>query len=327
MNRILVSHIDLDGHSVITLARHFNETLKFDLIWARDYGFEENEIEFEFLKKFKEVIIADLSIPQEKTQELRDAGVIVSHYDHHSKADWLASDEGSSHDVNRCGTKIFWEDYIKPKIGRFPVIINEFVELVDTYDLWKQESPLWERAKNLNNILTGLKDWDATDPIEAALGFYELFEKKLLTMSEWTETRKEIEIVESAAKREEEVYQRAMKKLQIRIDSKGKVFAVTSMPSKISIVCSRILEEQENLDYIVAFNTWGGLSGKLSFRSRNGFNCNDIGVANGHDAAAGGTIGIEESFVFLEKPSLAFAYNEKYDEEDPSTAFEEVELL
>lgn len=323
---ILVSHIDLDGHGVITLARHFNDILKFDAIIARDYGFEDDSESWDFIKTFDSVIITDLSIKQESVEELRELGINVELYDHHSKADWIADDKFSSFDLDRCGTRIFWEDYVKKRIPRYKPILDEFVMLVDTYDMWRQESENWKRAKDLNNVLMGLKNWNVEDPIEQTLDFYKLFENKVKNLSTWSLTRKEREIIERADKREQDVYDRAVKKLQVRVDSKGKLFGVTSMPSKISIVCSRILEDNEGLDYLVAFNTWGGLTGKLSFRSRNGFNCNDIGVANGHDAAAGGQISVENSFVFLENVDYAFTYNEKFDEKDESTIFEKVEL-
>lgn len=324
--KLLISHTDLDGHGSIALAKHFNSILQFNSMISADYGFEENLETWTFVKSFQTIIFSDLSIPKEKAEELRNEGLKVEFYDHHSKADWLKEDQDSSFDLERCGTKIFWQDYIHPRIGRYPAIIDEFVELVDTYDLWKQDSPLWEKAKNLNYVLTGLKNWDEKDPILATQAFYDLFNKKVQKQKHWEETRQELEIIEKANKREEDVYQKSMKLMQIRIDSKGRTFGVFPINSKISIICSRILQEEENLDYIVAFNTWGGLNGKLSFRSRNGFNCNDIGVASGHDAAAGGQISIEDSFKFLEKKSLAFTYNDIYNPEDPNTAFEEVNL-
>jgi len=324
--KLLVSHVDLDGHACIAIARFFNEKLKFTSMMSEDYSFEEDEEKWNYMKTFNTVIFSDLSMPKEKVEELRSFDIHVEIYDHHSKADWLKDDKDSSFDLERCGTKIFWQDYICPKIGRYPAIIDEFVELVDTYDLWKQDSPLWEKAKNLNNILMGLKNWDEKDPIQATQAFYDLFNKKIQNQKHWEETRQELEIIKKANRREEEVYKKSMTLIQIRVDSRGKTFGVFPITSKISLVCSRILQEEENLDYVVAFNTWGGLNGKLSFRSRNGFNCNDIGIANGHDAAAGGQISTEDSFKFLEKKNLAFAYKDTYNPEDPRSAFEEVDL-
>lgn len=324
--KLLVSHLDLDGHAGIAIARYFNEKLNFTSMISDDYGVEEIPERWNYFKTFETIIFSDLSIPKEKAEELRSFGIHVEFYDHHSKADWLSEDEYSSFDLDRSGTKIFWQDYVIPRIKRYPPIIDEFVALVDTYDLWKNESELWEKAKNLNSVLMGMKNWDSNDNLESTIPFYDFFERKVRSFPHWIETRQELEIIERSNKREEDMYLYAKNKMQIRVDGKGRLFGVFPIKSKISLVCSRILKEEENLDYVVAFNTWGGLNGKLSFRSKNGFNCNDIGVANGHDAAAGGAISVEDSFVFLEKENLAFTYNDKYNPEDPKSAFEEVEL-
>lgn len=327
MKRLLISHVDLDGFGIIAIAKHFNNKLNFTSIISEDYGFDDVPEKWDFVKTFDEVIIADLSVSKEKTEELRNLGIRVEFYDHHSTADWLAEDEFSSFDINRSGTKIFFEDYVVKRIKRYPAIIEEFVELVNTYDLWKQDSPLWDKAKNLNDVLYGLKDWDIKEGnIESLYKFFDLFEKKVENFDSWKETELEKRIIENATRRENEVYEKAKKMMQIRVDKKGKIFGVITATSKISLVCSRILKEQKNLDYIIAFNTWGGLTGKLSFRSKNDFNCNDIGIANGHDVAAGGQISTEQSFQFLENPKLAFTYNEDFNEEDISTYFEEVEI-
>lgn len=324
--RLGVFHIDLDGHGLIMLSKYFNKYLGFSSMISVDYGFEEDEENWKFMKMFEEIIIADLSIPQDKVKELRDRGIRVEFYDHHSGADWLAEDEFSVHDLDRSGTKIYWEEYVKPRIPRYKPIIDEFVDLVDTYDLWKQDSPNWERAKNLNNVLIGMKNWDEPDNIKNSERFYDLFVRKIENMASWEETRAELEIIERSNKKEDEVFDKAKKTMQIRIDSKGKIFGLFAISSKISIVCSRILRDEPNLDYVVAFNTWSGLSGRISFRSKEDFNCNDIGIANGHDMAAGAQISVEQSFQFMENPKLAFTYNEDFDIDDPTTYFEEVEI-
>lgn len=324
--KLLCSHLDLDGFGIITIARYYNKSLNFKVMTANDYGFADDPEFWEFMKTFEEIVIADLSITKEQTEQLRKLGIKVEHYDHHIAANWIAEDKDSSFDVDRCGTKIFWEDYVKPRISRYPIIIDEFVNLINIYDLWKQDSPDWERASDLHRVLIGLKDWNIKDPIKATIKFFELFENKVKHFSSWKLTRLEQEIIEKARDKEEKVYESALKKLQIRVDSKGLLFGVTTIGSKISLTCSRILKKEENLDYLVAFNTFGGLNGKVSFRSRNGFDCNQIGIAKGHEAASGAQISIDDSFKFLETKTLAFAYNENYDENNLETIFEEVKI-
>jgi len=324
IKKLFVSHSDLDGAGCLAIARHFNDKLKFTAMISRDYDFELDEEDFEYMKTFNEIIIADLSIKEEKTKELRELGIIVRFFDHHESAVWLKDEKDSSYNLDYCGTYLFWNDYVKKFISRYPLIIDEFVSLVNVYDLWKQEDELWERAKNLNSVLYGVKNYSAGSNYYKMLPFFELFEQKISHLTEWTETRKEKLLVAKSNKREQDMYEKAVKNMTIREDKKGKLFGTFALVSKISVVCSRILQEQENLDYIVCFNTWGGLTGKLSFRSQEGFNCNDLGSAHGHDCAAGGRISPDMAIKVMENMDYVFTYNEDYDENDINTSIEKV---
>jgi oligoribonuclease NrnB/cAMP/cGMP phosphodiesterase (DHH superfamily) len=314
MKRILIHHVDLDGASVGVLEEVFREKLDFDDTMLADYGFSEDPNINEYVSSFDEIIIADLSLPEEHVIPWIERGKKVMIFDHHSETSWIQKYEGSVWDDSRCGTKIFWEEYVKPKVGRYRPIIDQYVDLVDTYDLWDQESPLWDEAVKLNNVLGGMKNYSATNQYEMFIPYFSWMEKKLRKLNEWTWLEKEDGIHERAVKREQDVYDLAMKRLQIRTDSKGKIFGLTVMRSKISLVASRILQEEENMDYLVVVNSYGGITGKLSFRSRNGFNCNDLEVANGHDAAAGGSIEPEDVVRFLDNPKLSFVYSDDFTE-------------
>lgn len=324
MRKLLISHTDLDGLGAIVLAKLYNDVLQFDDMICRDYDFELDEEQFEVLKTFNEIVIADLSMCKEKTEELRQLGIKILFFDHHEKANWLAEDPDAVFSMESSGTKLFWNSYVKTFIKRYPPIVEEFVTLVDTYDLWKQDDLLWEEAKNLNYLLYGTKNYNETDNIVASEKFIDLLEKKFRYQTNWYLTPREREIVDRSNKKEQEVFEKSMKNLQVRIDKKGKLFGLFPIASKISIVCSRILKEEENLDYIVAVNSWGGINGKLSFRSRNGFNCNDLEVAGGHSAAAGAMISADLALKVLEDPAYAFTYKEDFTKEDEKTAVEKV---
>jgi len=324
LRKLLISHIDLDGISCIAIAKYFNDKLRFTSIIARDYDFEENLEELEYMKTFDEIIITDLSIKESIAKLLREEGIIVRFFDHHESAIWLKDEKNSSYNMDFCGTYLFWNDYVKKYLVDYPKIIDEYVSLVNIYDLWKQENVLWTRAKHLNDVLFGIKDYSKETNVEKTEPFYHLFEQKVNHLTEWTETSKELKLIKKSEDREQEMYDKAMKNMVIRIDKKGKFFGTFALVSKISLVCSRILQEQENLDYVVCFNTWGGLSGKLSFRSKEGFNCNDLGPAKGHDCAAGGKISIEMAIKMTEDSTLVFTYNEDYDENNIETSIEKV---
>jgi len=308
------------------LAKHFESKriYLFDEIFPCDYGFELDEDFYGYVSEFDEIVIADLTLDQKKVKKWIRLGKKVQIFDHHSETQWIEEYEGSVWDNTRCGTKIFWEEYVKPKIGRYKPIIDEFVDLVNTYDLWDKEGPLWDQAVNLNNVLYGVIDYSQDDIIEKLTPFYNLMSKKFSKLDHWRWTQKEIDVIERAHQREEEMYTKAMETISYREDSKGKYFAVIMIGSKVSLVASRILEEQDYLDYLIVINTYGGVTGKLSFRSSRGFICHDICVANGHDAAAGGKISSDDAKDFWENDDLCIRYNDEYDESKPNDIFNRV---
>lgn len=280
---------------------------------------------YSFVSEFNTIVIADLTLNQEKVNNWINDGKTVNIFDHHSATQWIEEYAGSVWDQNRSGTKIFWEEFLRPKIGRYKPIIDEFVELVDTYDLWKKDSSLWEEAKDLNNVLYGVINYSEKDLLDKIMPFYDLMSKKFSKLDNWRWTKKEIDVINRAHLREEEMYTKAMNTISYREDSKGKLFAVIMISSKISLVSSRILEEQDFLDYLIVINTYGGITGKLSFRSSRGFICHDICVANGHDAASGGKISPEDAKEFWDDESLSFKYNDEYnDESSPNDIFNRI---
>lgn len=276
------------------------------------------------MSTFDEIVIADLSMKESVAEELKNKGIHLIFFDHHESATWLENEKGSLYNMEFCGTHLFWNNYVKKYIEDYPKIIDEFVYLINIYDLWKQDDKDWIRAKHLNDVLYGIKNYQKDSNFEKMEPFFHLVEKKIEHLDKWIETSQEERLIKRSEDREQEMYNKAMKNMVIRQDKKGKFFGTFALVSKISLVCSRILEEQPNLDYVVCFNTWGGLSGKLSFRSKEKFNCNDLGIANGHDGAAGGKITIDMAMKMMEDPNLVFTYNEDYDEEKLETSIERV---
>ena len=322
MSKILCSHVDLDGVGSVVLAEYFKEILQFDNILILDYGFEDDLDLLSYIASYDEIIFVDLTLPQEVVQNWIRGGSFVQIYDHHEETSWITSFNNSKWDKDRCGTKIFWEEFVKPLISRYPPIIDTFVSLVDTYDQWKENFEDWEEAKKLNSVFYGIKSYYQKVPYKQIFPFIQMMMKKFDKLSEWRWTRKEVNIIDRADKREKQMYINLKNDLSIRIDSKGRVFGVGSIPSKFSVVASHILDEQKELDYIININSYQGISGKLSFRSKRGFDCTKISVVNGHKAAAGGNIGAEDALYFLKNEYLSFKYNEDF-EKDSSSIFSE----
>jgi len=325
MKTILITHQDLDGEGCFVLGEHFQTKLEIDYIMGENYDFDNNPELIEFIETFDRIIITDLSVSEETAKRWKEMGKLLHFFDHHGGTKWIENYGESKWDDTRCGTLIFWQEFIKPKVKRYPKIIDQFAELVDVYDCWRQENPLWGEAKNLNSVLYGIKNYNPSlSPYEQAEPFYKLMLKKFQKLPEWRWTKQELEIIERSNKREQEMYDRARDNLSIRMDSRGLWFGVCMIPSKISLVASRILEEEENLDYLILINSYGGVSGKISSRSRNGFVCPSLACIEGHDPAAATQLSPEKAIELFENKSLCFKYKEDYTEGDDP--FVEVDL-
>ena len=297
MKRLIASHLDCDGLGSIILYLKYKHLpgLDFDTFMLIDYGWEQIPENITYMSSFDEVIMADISAPKEYIDQIRAKGTRVRIFDHHLSSEWLREDPDSVWDKERCGTRIFWEEYAAKIVKRYPYAVKHFIQLVDTYDCWREDSPLWSEAKDLNSVLYGLKNYKAGNEIDSNQEFIDTVLRKLdLFPNEWIWLPKEKRIIQDALKREEELYKQAKESMRIRIDHKGKCFGLITLGSKISLICSRILSENSAMDYIICINSYRGINGKLSFRTKlSDLDLNTFAGVHGHAAAAGAKVSPE----------------------------------
>lgn len=316
MKTIMVTHTDLDGMGCVILRDLFNDKLGIDSIDSQDYGFEKDKEIMDYYKTFDKIIFTDISTPKETSEELDSLGIDVTYLDHHLSADWLKDRKGSVYSEDKCGTRLFWEYYIKPRIGRYNPIVDRFVELVNTYDCWEDESELWKDAVDLNYLMysSEYRNWNSTDNLKSSERFNQHIEDKIRrdTSGEWRWDYDEREINSYQEGRFNETLRTSEKNMRIRKDSKDRIFGVFSSSSKISLVCSEILKKNPAMDYIICVNGYGGINGKLSFRTRRpDLDLNTFGMANGHAKAAAGTVSAEQAVKFLQDDSLVPRYKDE----------------
>lgn len=312
MRKLLISHIDLDGTGApVIVSLYFREY--FDKILLLDYGFEEDDDTRIEIESYDEIVIADLSAPEEYIESLIRKGKDVKIYDHHIHASWLADKPYGVYDETRSGSKIFWEEWAKPKLGRYYPITDHFIDLIDTYDRWQQTNPLWEDAKALNSVLYNkTMDWNETNALVKYTPFIERMSNKIRKSSDsWSWTMIEEGWIQDSLKKEKDALDKALSTMKIRKDYKGKKFAIIAIGSKISLICSKILDMRDDLDYIVCLNLYRGLNGKLSFRSkRDDLDLNDIVCCAGHAQATGGQVMPELAEKFWNNDNLCWAYRD-----------------
>ena len=297
MKRILCVHTDLDGLGSVLIYLYFKEKrvipgMDFDTYMIIDYGWEQIPENIDYMTSFEEVIMADISAPKEYIDQIRARGTRVRIFDHHLSSEWLKDDSDSVWDKERSGTRIFWEEYARPLVRRYPLALKQFIYLVDAYDSWREDSPLWSEAKDLNSVMYGLKNYNAGNEIDSNKDFIETTLRKLdLFPNEWTWLPKEKKIIQDSLKREQDLYNKAMEEIKIRVDRKERIFGLITLGSKISLVSSKILADNLAMDYLICINSFHGINGKLSFRTRRkDFDLNCFAGVHGHAQAAGAKV-------------------------------------
>jgi oligoribonuclease NrnB/cAMP/cGMP phosphodiesterase (DHH superfamily) len=326
--KILVSHIDLDGLGPVIMEMLYRKKLGFDAVINLDYGWEEDLNMVGELSKYNEVVFADMSCSLMQYDWWKTTEMTVRVFDHHETAKPLISKPDCIIDMERCGTKIFFDEYVKPLIRRYRPIVDDFVDLVNTYDLWQMDSPLWEKALDLNRIMYKYTAWSAEKFTDKHDRFITSLLRKLENDKEFTFTSTELRYIDESKAKEEDAFKRALDTLKIRHDHWGRKYGVFLAWGKISISASRLLYEgSNNFDYVVAVQDYRNEFGKLSIRSRRGgdFYCTDLGGFNGHVEASGCTVTSEQAKTFYEDDLLCFKYKrEMKNETDLFFRMEEV---
>lgn len=246
------------------------------------------------LAKTADLIIFTDTVPTKEIYEMlikREKTVFL--YDHHitGKQD-LGDLPNYFFDVSKCGSRIFFEELTKGK--RVNRTLAQIVELTDTYDMWRTDSLLWEKAKDLSNVLFSYVNWKMID-IETDTQRYSEFlrvhHEKVRENKSFSFTYYEQINALKAREKEEEAYRKAKKSIQFRTDNSGNNYAYVEMPSKLSFVCNRLLLEfKTQIKYIVAHSTFRKGETKISIRCKEGFDTSPIAErwgGGGHKQASG----------------------------------------
>lgn len=305
--RILVFHTDLDGIAVSILADYFR--LSFDARMSLDYGFEEDADAMARIRGADEIVMADLSPSPEFYEELVGGGKSVIVFDHHDTSEWISGKPGCAWDAGRSGTMIFFDEYAKPRAGRFAPAAGEFASLVDAYDRWALDSPFRAMSEDLQRVFVGIGEWQIDDPLARHARFTKSMLRKLRAGGHFAWNAVDLMHIRRARESEERAYGEASARLQMRIDSHGRRFGVFSAWGKISMTCHRLLNiDRIDADYLVCAQTFHDKWGVLSLRSREGeFDLLDLAGAAGHHASAGAQLTPDGAKRLLrERLSLAY---------------------
>lgn len=288
--RLKISHIDLDGCSSV-IDRVFG--IQFDKVNFTNYGDEKELIYLDELDENSEVVYVDFT-PNEDAQKLIvKSGAKCHIYDHHESMkesidNWMKeySKVEYFYDNERSGTKIYY-DFLKEKYPKNDVL-EQYVELVNTYDLFKKDSSLWKDAENLNRVFF------------KTLAFYkegeERFEPfiknqvwKCENMDFYKFSSWEMDKITKDIQEENDIFSSIInggkETMKTRKDEDGNYFVVVKLKKKVSAICSKLLEKYKGLKYVIAINTYNNDDWKISVRSRDDFDLLNFEHCKGHATA------------------------------------------
>lgn len=287
---LLTHYLDLDGIGSIILSKYAG--IEYDKIIGLGYEVNDHEYLREHIDPTQLIVVSDYRVSSELLEIYqRDFSDYIV-FDHH-EASLEYNDESKIFvDMDKCGTRLFYENLISPTIKN--KASDYLVTLIDTYDIWRKDSPLWQEALNLNRVLFSTANYAYPDgDFNRYKAFVDLqLEKLHKDFFRWTDY--ELDKINYQKMREAQAIDKAEELLKIREDSQGKKFGIWWGKNKISLVCNALLERHEELDYVIAINTYQPgskekVNGRISVRSKEGFNVCNLYNINGHQCAGGGT--------------------------------------
>jgi oligoribonuclease NrnB/cAMP/cGMP phosphodiesterase (DHH superfamily) len=288
--RILLSHTDIDGFGVNVLERLYHDYLGFDLILNKNYGFENESSVKELITPDNELMITDLSIPEDVFIEWRKVLKSLIIIDHHETSFYLDKYPGNVWSTDYCGTALFWIHVVKKKLVECGQIwdkkVDYFVSLVDTYDRWVDTSDLWLDATRLNKVCTGLGTYPFVDHMV----------KKLNAPWEWTP--EEADCFEMIENSENLILADVEKDLELRKDNSGHTYVYIRIDekSRLSMVCSKLMKNHPEIDYCICY---GGSRTSFSLRTCKDLDLTRIHGVMGHKQAAGAKFTKKEFYDLL----------------------------
>jgi oligoribonuclease NrnB/cAMP/cGMP phosphodiesterase (DHH superfamily) len=305
----------MDGICSAILADTFN--LPFDTIVSFDYGFEEEQELISIIRDSQNIVMADISLTPALHDELLASGHSVQVFDHHEGTKWIAEKPNCVWDDKRSGGKLFFEEYVLPRVRRYKPIVREFVELVDVYDRWDLESPLRPVSEDLQRVFVKYGNWGLDNNLARHDRFIAAMAKKFQKQDRLSWNRTELMYIKEARVSEDKAYQEAMSMMQTRWDNKGRKFGVFSAWGKISMTCHRILNiDKSDVVYLICAQTFQNKLGTMSLRSRAGeFDLTELAGVNGHKPSAGAVLTPEEVQRFIQE-NLCFRYKADVKNED-----------
>ena len=295
---LFLTHNDLDACGAIIVANLFSlQTDEFKFCNYDDLYDNNNDKVILQLddNTYERIFMVDLGCNQNMYKYLLGKTNILGVFDHHKMTSEVQNKKGIYFDLEKSGTEIFY-DTLKSQSGNgVPKKWDQFIKIVSAYDLWLLDSPLRPIAEDLNRLYFGILNYGAKGTYNMYKFFIETQLRKLLDihLEEFCFTEWEHQKIEAAKEKEYKEYKSATLNMQKKVDNKGIPYIIYHGSSKISHICSELLKNNKDVQYVLNFNTYTGtrkkrITGKISARSKVGFDVTTLTGINGHIEAGGG---------------------------------------
>jgi len=296
MKTLYITHNDLDAIGSIIVANLFSlniDDYRF-CNYTDIYNDDETEVILQLEDHYDRILLVDLACTAVLYDFLSERTDILGVFDHHERTEAVKDRKGVSFDLTKSGTEIFANAVGSDLCFKW----TQFIEAVTAYDTWQLDHPLRELGENINRLFYGSLNW--ADNVRQTYGQYKGFIEsqvsKLLdkNLEEYAFSDWELQKIEAAKQKEIRAYHDAKANMIRREDDKGNSYLLFHGSTKISHICSRLLAEEEGVDYVVAINTYSGtkkkrVNGRVSVRCLSPFDVTTLKGIEGHKEAGGGT--------------------------------------
>ena len=294
---LMVAHVDLDGIMPFAL-NHFCG-FPFTKEIPTNYEEKGEHHELSLMGENDYVLYVDFTPDEEARKIITEKGIDCTIIDHHESQSESINEWKKTYpkvefiyDSTKSGTLLYYE-YLCSKNTKVKGnrVVEEICNLVSTYDLWQKDSPLWEKAQNLNRLMWKIANWAYKDePLKLHEYFINGQVWKMENADSFFFNRFEQEKIDADIKAEREIfieYTTNRQKIKTRKDSNGNYFSIIKLNKKVSIICSMLLEKYRKLDYIICINTYDSDTPRISIRSKEHINVLDFKNVKGHAQAGG----------------------------------------
>jgi oligoribonuclease NrnB/cAMP/cGMP phosphodiesterase (DHH superfamily) len=310
-----MTHNDLDGVGSLILNEYYGYTDSFDKVYVVSYQEIVDNEKFVFPRFFPlteddDLVVTDVSMVPELYAYIKNTAKSYVIYDHHDETGKIEGDPNIHYNKKKSGTLLYFEAVTEGK--RVSMKLKKLVDLINTYDNYNDESPLWEEAQNMNRVFYKVYSW-GLKPYPAVQKFISLQVNKVKDPKrlEFGFSDYEDQKIQEVLEKEHEILVKARSTIQRRTDNAGNNFGLVVLASKISITCYNLLKEMEDLSYIIAINAYKGINGAVSVRARktSSIDVNNLLGIHGHEKAGGGQFPVPFLIDFSRAKDLYLEYD------------------